>query len=243
MSHRYPLLTLITVVIVVITAYSAYRFPGTTNIGLPFAAVPADARTAVVELVTGIPLPSGLEAGDRIDLPASRYAARVALLPWILVETNISANHSYHYAVRRDHALTSVSVNSANVHSANGGSLLVWVLESNLVLYAAVALLLLWRARGRASLCMLAWVVASWLGTIVSVTPLAGDALLAAQVTATVFFLVARTGFYFTIEFLLAEVLTPAQRAWFRTIFIPGIGGQCDAAAWRHPPVRIHGLG
>ncbi|MGH8397909.1 MAG: hypothetical protein ACRETA_06660 [Gammaproteobacteria bacterium] len=218
MSHRYPLLILITVVMIGITGYSGYLISIRT--GLPFVAVPVNAHTAVVEQVAGIPLPAGLDAGDRIDLQASGYAARVALLPWILVETNLSVNHRYNYALRKNNALVNVAVSSTDIGPASGGQLLAWITEFNLVLYAAVALLLLWRARGRASAYMTVWVMASWVGTVVSVTNLAGNALLVAQVVATAFFLLARIGFYSTIESLLASVLTSARRALFRTIFL-----------------------
>ncbi|MGB9430118.1 MAG: GAF domain-containing protein [Gammaproteobacteria bacterium] len=218
MSRRYPLLILVTIILILGSGYQVYT--AFKPSGLPFGVTLVDARTAVVEPITGIPLPPGLQTGDRIDLPASDPPARIALLPDILVEANLSGAHTYKYTLRKDHALISVPVASVDISQASGGLLLDWLIAIYTVLFAVVILLLFWRGQNRASAGMSLWAMAVWSGNIFTLTHVAGGALLASQLLATTCFLLARAGFYLTIEFMLGVALTPSRRTLFRGIFL-----------------------
>ncbi|MGH8337300.1 MAG: hypothetical protein ACRETL_10890, partial [Gammaproteobacteria bacterium] len=218
MGRRYPLLILVTVVVILASTYQAYMVFHPS--GLPFAVRLVDARTAVVIPVTGVPLPPGLQAGDRFDLPASNRSARIALLPDILVETGLPAAQTYSYMLHKDSVLVTVPVRSVDVSPASGARLLSWVLVFNAMLFTVVALLLLWRGQGPASARMTLWVTAVWVGNLFPQISGTGDALLVIQLVATVMFLLARIGFYFMIESMLGTVFTPVRRTLFRGIFL-----------------------
>lgn len=218
MSHRYPLLILVTAVIVLVTAYANYmEFKPS---GLPFATELVDAHTASVQPVTGIPLPAGLQPGSRIDLEASDRAARVALLPNILAESNLSANGSYDFMLTSNNTVSRVSVNNVAAGTASGLQLLSWLVVLVDLLYAATSLLLLWRGRDRTSAYMTLWIVPIWLGAELTSIPAAGGTLLAFQLISTILYLLARVGFYFTVESLLASALAPNRRTLFRSTFL-----------------------
>lgn len=218
MSRRYPLLILVTLILILGSAFTI--FSNFSPSGLPFGVRLLNAHTAAVEPFAGVPQPPGLHVGDRIDLSASGRAARIALLPSILSESNLSGVQTYTYTLRKDHAFIAVPVTPVNILVAGGVRVLLWLAASYTALFAAVALLLLWRGRDRTSANMMLWVMTVWIGNIFTSTPTSGNALLAFQLLSNVSFLLARVGFYFTIERMLSAALTSGRRALFRGIFL-----------------------
>lgn len=219
MRHRYPWLIAITILIVLASAYACYfEFQAGQ---LPFSVTVANAHTAVVEPIAGIPLPPGMRSGDQIDLPVSSHLARVALLPDIL-DTAVLAGEgqTYDFMLRKDSGLVPVPVVSVRSTASTGEQLAVWLNVFDIVLYAAVSLLLLWRGRDQTSASMLLWVLAMWIGYSSFSIPAVGNALLAVQLEQIVFFSLARVGFYLTIEFMLGAVLSLGRRRLFRGIFL-----------------------
>lgn len=218
MSRRYPLLILITFVMILVTAYSSYR--AFKPAGLPFVVTLVDAHTAVIEQIAGIPLPQGMREGDRLDLRASDRSARIALLPDILSEVALPVGQTYDFGLHENGAIVMRSVTSADLAQESGGQLFPWVEAFSFVLYAAVTLLLLWRGRDRTAVSMIVWVVASWIGSLFFSFPVAIHSVLVPQLVATTLFLLARVGFYLTIESMLGAAFTPNRRALFRGIFL-----------------------
>lgn len=219
MSHRYPLLVLVTVVMLAITAYAGHAY--FHEAGLPLDVTVVNAHTARVQPFAGIPLPAGLKAGSQIDLSASDLSTRIALLPDLLGgESTLSPNGHYVLMLRSDTAQLGVPVTSTELISEIGGQQLVWLGTIAESLYLAITLLLLWRGRDRNSLYMTLWIGSVWLGSVLAEIPAAGSVLLSMQLITIVCFLLARVGFYFTIESMLGAALSPGRRMLFRSIFL-----------------------
>ncbi|MGA9852748.1 MAG: hypothetical protein WBR15_07440 [Gammaproteobacteria bacterium] len=218
MSRRYPLLILVTIVLTLTTAFYAYLTFKTA--GLPFEVTLVDAHTAVVEPIAGYSLPQGLQAGDRLDLLASDGSARTSLLPDILNEAALSARQTYDFILRKDGAALTVSVTTIDLSQESGAQLLSWIELVNALLFAGIGLLLIWRGRDRVAASMALWVLAIWFGNYFSAIPGSGDALWVMQLVATSAFLLARVGFYLTIESMLGTAFTPGRRLLFRKIFL-----------------------
>src|SRR5579859_1754088 len=78
MTRRYPLLIFATLVVIVTFGYFSLTLFEPQ--GFPFFANVIDARTAAITPIPGIPMPAGLQSGDRIDVSALDLAARIDLV-------------------------------------------------------------------------------------------------------------------------------------------------------------------
>jgi len=217
MSRRYPILVILSLLVTVISAYFCYT--ATSQSSLPFNATLVDARTAVIKSARDAKLLTSLRAGDQIDLMASPRPARIALLQLILGEIRTPADQSYDYQIRRDGTLFKLSVTSASRGSVLG-EVFSWASICESLLAAGMALLLLWRGQDRAAAGMALWVISFSAGRALNYVPGADPLLLGGmQIGATAFYLLARVGFYVTIESMLGTALTKPRRMLFRWIF------------------------
>ena len=217
MPHRYPMLIVLTLLVVLSCAYTVIK----SNVsGLPFDVTLVNAHTSVIEKIRGIPLPPGLQVGDQIDLQATPREGRIALIPYLSAEARLVAGSTVPLMIRRGGTTVAVPVASVDISTAFGRRPLSWIGLFLPVLLAGIALLLLWRGRDRVSASMTLWAVAVLVGNAFVVTPVATNALLGFQFAASICFLLARIGFYFTIECMLGTALVPKRRAIFRSIFL-----------------------
>ncbi len=216
MPRRYPLLVFLSILVAIITAYFCYTAASQSS--LPFEVTLVSTRAAAIKPLRDIPLPTNLRVGDQIDLPASPRSARIALLQLILGEIRTPANQSYDFQIRRNETLIKVSVTSISEGSILGDA---WVSICESLLAAGMALLLLWRGRDWAAAGMALWVIGFSAGRALNYIP-GADALVLGgmQIGATVLYLLARIGFYITIESMLGNVLTAHRRTIFRITFL-----------------------
>lgn len=218
MPHRYPVLIVLSVLVMLSCVYTI--FVSINASGLPFGVTLVDAHTAVVEKINGIPLPSGLQAGDQIDLQATPREGRIALIPYLSAEARLAAGSTVPFAVRKGGTVVAVPVASVDIRTAYGRHSLAGIGVLLPVLLAVIALLLLWRGRDRVSASMTLWAVAVLVGNAFVAAPASPSALLEIQFAASACFLLARIGFYFTIECMLGAALSRKRRAMFRGFFL-----------------------
>ena len=218
MPHRYPVLIVLSMLVVLVCAHTL--FVSTSASGLPFGVTLVDAHTAAVEKMGGIPLPPGLQAGDQIDLQLTPREGRIALIPYLSAEARLAAGSTVSFAIRKGGTVVAVPVTGVNIRTAYTKYSLAWIGVFLPVLLAVIALLLLWRGRDRISASMTLWAVAVLVGNAFVAAPAGVGALLEIQFAASVCFLLARVGFYFTIEFMLGAALGPRRRALFRGVFL-----------------------
>lgn len=116
------------------------------NSGLPFNVV-THGSSRFITASPGTPLPTGLQAGDELELAKLTPAARAALLP----NMNLDPGLHYDFVVRRGTELITVPVTTAE--SPLTASLRLNSLLSDLVFFALLilGLLAIWRGRNLAA--------------------------------------------------------------------------------------------
>jgi hypothetical protein len=213
MTRRFPLLIPITMAVLVLGAYNC--FAAFKVAGLPFDTRVVDTRTAVIKSLPGIPLPAGLQLGDRIDLPALDQGARIAF-----VEFSEPRGHSYKFAVRRGATDVTVPVSVVDRGEAAGQGWFQWSFVLNIVLSTGIALLLLWRGRDRAALGMAIWLIAAPMGFAGALVPADGILGLGLVTFAESMYLLARVGFYIMIEAGVGQSQSAQTRRLYRGAFV-----------------------
>ena len=228
MHRRYGLLILLSAIVVAATVYASWgQFQPLPQ--LPFTVRWADAGHALIEPIPGL-TPARLHAGDRLDLAAQSLATRIALVG--SEKVNLPASTGYPLVIGR--GATHVRVTAHTVDSNSGG--LVnwndWLTVYSTALYAAIALLALWRGHGRA-----AWSLAFW---AMAQTPLAfaftsipssdNRSALFALLGYLGFSLAARVGFYGMAESIAGSAIRSGARAWWRILFALSLGAATAVA-------------
>ena len=230
MHRRQGLLWLLTLVVVLAVGYTGWQiFHPDQRSSLPFFGV-ANAHTAVVQAQAGAPLPAGLRPGDRIDLPALTPAARIALIK--SANLNLLPNGAaYDLVVRRagtEGAPTVMTVHSvADARESTVLGLLDWGLLgflSDPFFLSVIALLTLWKGRGRDAMGMALWAMTFLVGIAMQLIPSDGAIGLAVLLGSNVVFLLARIGFYAMAEAMAGPLLAPRARAGWRVVFFIVLG-------------------
>lgn len=224
MSRRYPLLIVLTLFVLaacVAGIWSQFQ-PSFTA---PFTVTLTDARSVTVQALPDVPLPSGLEAGDKLDLPAMDFNSRYLMLPLVndgAPYPGVSA--SYQLAVRRGNERFAVPVTSVDLLGLSSTRLYARLRMGsylfNVLVFAVLALLVLWRGRERTAVGLALWVVAVLLGNMEINLHFDGMLGMGLIATAEIFFLLARIGLYLMVEFMVRAAI-PTRILWlWRGLFI-----------------------
>lgn len=205
MRYRYPLLVILSILVLVAGSYGSYR--AFRPSGFPFTVKVVSAHVAVIEPIAGMPMPATLQAGDQIDLPAMDAASRIA----ITIAANsygqlLPVGHTYQLVMQQPHA--SVTVPVVTVYTNNGTGSWISSLSLGVLMWlmSVVALMLLWRGRGRAAAGMTLWSIAWMTGIALEIAPLDGVEGLTVMVIAYFCILTSRIGFYVMFEAMLKGV-------------------------------------
>ena len=229
MHRRQGLLWLLTLVVLLAVGYSGWLISQPDlRFSLPSFRI-ADAHTEIVQAGAGAPLPAGLRPGDRIDLPALTPAARIALIK--PANLNLLPNAAYALVVRRagtEGAPTVITVHSvADARQSTVLGLLGWGLLAFLsypFCLSVIALLTLWKGRGRDAMGLALWAIAFLVGIAMQLVPSDGAIGLAVLLGSNVVFLLARIGFYAMAEAMAGPLLAPRARAGWRVVFFIVLG-------------------
>ena len=218
MPRGYLLRILLSTLIVAACAYVTVTMFRLT--GLPFNLTVVDARTAVVSPIRGIPLPVGMEAGDRVDLPALDPDARFAAIG---AASGVAANilppgQHVDLVLRRGGQEFTVPVHATKVSDTADAAWIDWLTVCFVVLLAAVGLLLVWRGRDWAAAGLAIWLVANLLSFTFTVVPAAGMAGWGLDALVGAFILLGRLGFYIMAEGMAGASPAPPARLAFRTV-------------------------
>jgi len=218
MGRRYPLLILLTLLTVGALLYTDIM--AFNQYTLPFDISVTDAHTATISPMTGIPLPSDLHKGDRINLSVLSTPARVAINAMSNAEGNLKPNKTYALVIDRDSVLVTIPVSTLTYSELGFKKWWSWTACIYGMLLAGISLLLIWRGRDRAAVAMLIWVMSVMLGSTCIAVPGYGVAGFAYMLAGIFFFLMGRVGFYFTVEFMLGASLSASRRILFRSLFL-----------------------
>jgi hypothetical protein len=174
-----------------------------------------------------LPLPSPLRVGDRIDVASMDPDARAAL--GIAAHLGrVPVGKVYTLPVIRDGAILRAPITAQPVPphlmimSFDLAVALTWTL------LAVISLLLIWRGRSPAAWGMALWSAGYVLGVANRDVHLDGVAGVMLQATCILFYTLARAGFYFMADALVAHRLAPGTRLAFRlgfwTLLLAGSG-------------------
>ena len=224
MLRRYPLLILLTMLVLLACAagiWSQFQ-PAFTA---PFTATLTDAHSVTVQALPGVPLPSGLETGDRLDLPAMDFSGRYLVLPLVNDDaTYRGVSGSYPLAVHRGDKRFTVPVTSVDLLALSPTRLYAHLSIGsylfNVLVFAVLALLVLWRGRERAAAGLALWVVANLLGVVAINLHFGGRLGMDLIMTAEVLYLLARIGLYLMVEFMVGTAFSTRVLWLWRGLFI-----------------------
>ncbi|MGA9852750.1 MAG: GAF domain-containing protein [Gammaproteobacteria bacterium] len=220
MQRHYALPVLLTVLILATAVYCG--FINFKAIGLPFAVTIVNAHTALIEPIEGIPLPSGIQIGDQLDLTTMSRDARIAISIQsdITVQSgNLPLGQAYDFVIKRGQSLVTIPVTTENLSAARGVQLSQWEGFLLNLLIAGIALLTLWRGNSKAATGMALWTISLLIGNA-GAFPLAGDLGLGILLGTYLSSSLARVGFYVMADAMISPILNRSTRILFLTIFV-----------------------
>jgi len=214
MRHRAVLIsiTLAIIALLAFNGYAAFHLGG-----LPFTPRFVDAHTAIVEPLSRAPLPEGLRAGDRIDIPSLDQSARAALFAGGAQDSNMARGVTYQFAIRHGTNITMVPVTTGIQSIAPLKQLsIVWIWVYMEIVLAIVTLLALWKGRDRAARFLVLWGIAYLIGGTLIRAPLSGFALYEFNLIEYLLFFVGRFALYGVAESLAGYALSANVRITLR---------------------------
>ena len=224
MSRRYPLLIALTLLMLLACAVGIWS-QFTPAFNAPFSATLTDAHTVTIEPLSGVELPHGLLPGDKLDLPAMDFKARFLVLPLINDDAMYSgASRNYLLAVHRGDKRLTVPMISVDLGVLPEASFYMrWAKGSylfNVLVFAVLALLILWRGREQAAAGLALWVIANGCGVALINVQSDGVTGMTLILTSETLFLLARIGLYLMVDSLVGPTL-PARILWlWRGLFV-----------------------
>lgn len=216
---------------VLIVATAVYANPFTLKVtGFPFTIDLVDANTGIIQPVEGIPLPAELKAGDAIDLQALDADARIAVS---LVAKDGSLPRAQPYVLMVRQATgpdVPVKVSTVELDQISSVKWTQQILSFQSAVLAIIALLALWRGRDRAAMGVFLWTAGNLIGGLMNTTnPVTMGNLgyhvqdqisLFRVLVAWTLLLLARTGFYITLESTVKAGLSSRALWVWRGLFL-----------------------
>ena len=184
---------------------------------LPFTPRFVDAHTAVVEPLSGAPLPQNLQDGDQIDIPSLDQSARAALFAGGAQDSNMASGVTYQFAIRHGATITMVPV-TTGVQSLSPIKRLTirWIWVYMEIVLAIVTLLALWKGRDNAARFLALWGIAYLIGGSLIRMPFSGFTLYEANLIEYLLFFIGRFALYGVAESLAGNALSEAIRTTLR---------------------------
>lgn len=219
MQRHYALLTLVTAFIVVTTGVTGFISFKVT--GLPVEIDIVNSRTAVINPIKGVPMPAGLQTGDRMDLTTQPLSTRIVIGLNTLsayLQATLPLRHTYDFVIERDGKQITLPVQSVKLGDAAGMIELQWMNFMEGVLFAVLALLAVWRGRDRAALGMALWSVGIVAGS--SILPFDGVLGLVGLMAANLGNLLGRVGFYVLADTMAQPILSARTRSLYLGTFV-----------------------
>ncbi len=190
---------------------------------LPFMVRWANGNQALIKPIPGL-TPASLHAGDRLDLVQQSLPTRIALIASRI--DSLPASASYPLVLGRGPARVKVIVHAVESNHSRLNRWATWIFLYDMILYASVALLALWRGHDRAALGIAVWAMAEGplAGALSSIIPSSNWIVLLALLGTSSCILVAQAGFYVMAESISGSAVAPGVRARWRGLFALVLG-------------------
>ena len=211
--------------LLILAAFGVFTYANFTPRGFPVNAESTGDYTGTLHAIPGVPLPPGIEDGDRVDIREQSLETRIAI-----ILPHLPLGYTTSFVIERGAARSTVQGSVVDLSGAHlpGQATFGWFQWPQLaaiLLLSGIALLLLWRGRDRAAFGMGLWAITYLCSVAATCVPLAGWPGLIIYYLGMPCFLAARVGFYIMIEAGLGTALTPRQRGAFRAVFIALLAG------------------
>ena len=220
MQRNYTFLMLLSIFIVMCSAYGIFVIFKVAS--LPVQINIVDAHTAVIEPIKGIPLPAGIQPGDRMRLadqpPGTRAVIGINTLSAYLA-AGLPLGHTYDFVIQRGNVQVAVPVTSVNLSQASGIPVIQWIYSLQELVFAGLALLIVWRGHNRAAAGMALWTIGNMAGGA-AIFPLDGLAGVAMVATANFGYVLARVGFYLLADAIARPILSSRMRRFYLIAFV-----------------------
>ncbi len=171
------------------------------------------------------PHPPTVHAGDRLLLAAQSRATRIAL---VLSElSSLPSSASYPLVIRHGSMPVRVTVPAVDGNRGALASWADWLTLYNVILFAVIALLALWRGHDRAAMGIALWGIAAAPLAFASALffALRGNGMaLFGGLGFWGFSLLGRLGFYVMAESIAGSALSPRRRILWRSLFALVLG-------------------
>lgn len=219
MARSFLLRLLVTVSVVVAGAYLG--FAATRTAVVPFNLTVLDAHTGIITPLHGIPLPPGVESGDRVDLAALDPVVRTAATQSSSFMSGTQPlGQRYDFVLLRSGADVTVSVAATEVGGNRGSTWIGWLTLCLTFLSALIGLLVVWRGRDRAAAGLAIWALSQLFANSAGHMPAVGVPALFLGLLCGLLFLSARVGFYVMAEAVVGSSLGLPVRRRFRAVFV-----------------------
>lgn len=154
--------------------------------------------------------------------PATRAVIGINTLSAYLA-ASLPLGHGYDFVIQRGDAQVTIPVTAVNLSQASGIWVTQWIYSLQTLVFAGLALLIVWRGRNRAAAGMALWTIGNMAGGA-AVFPLDGLAGVAMVAIANFGYVLARVGFYMLADAIAGPILSPRMRRFYLIAFILILG-------------------
>lgn len=222
MESHYPFKIFLSLVVVIACAYGCYQHI-ITQYGTPFFVSMADEHSVTIRRLPFHPLPEGLQYGDKLDLQSMDMKSRYAVMPrhYFAMGMGLPVGKDYHLSVYRENARVSIPLALIPM-PASPVIRRIFGLTSDIiiVLLSAMAMLVLWRGRGRAAAGFMLMSLGALFGYTLELVPVQVLPAIIIVVVSDICTLLSGVGLYCLVESTVGASLSLRARWWWRALFI-----------------------
>src|SRR5215469_11184483 len=160
--------------VLILAGFGAFAYANFTPRGFPVSVEPTGDYSGTLHAMPGVPLPAGIEDGDRADIRDQSLTTRIAI-----ILPHLPVGYTIPIVIQRGAARFTVQGTIVDLSGAHipGQAAFAWYQWPQFVaisLLAAIALLLLWRGRDRAAFGMGLWAITYLFSVAATCVPLGG---------------------------------------------------------------------
>lgn len=222
MAQHYPIKVLITLVVMAACVFGCYHRIATIY-SPPFFTMLEDAHSVVIRRLPYLPMPKGMQSGDKVDLQTMDAESRYTIMPrhYFASSFGVPAGTTYQLSVYRGDAKLAITGSTAPMpasHIVRG--LYRWISVATFVLLSGLVLLVVWRGRGRAAAGMMLWSLGALCASSMEIVPVHAFWGMVFVLASDICSLLSGVGLYCLVESTVGATLSVRARWSWRLTFI-----------------------